>query len=310
VTSLDHPEGTLEFSYLNNRLVSTSGLHNWTFSYDDRGNVTNNGRYNLSFNLAGQLTTANGNDYLYDAENMRVRSITSAGARYDIYDNKGKLIYSETPTGIEKYYYASGTLVAKKTSSGLKYAHTDQLGSTVGFSNAKGAMTEKRHYHPFGRTINGTFDDVGYTSHKFDSNLGLSYMQARYYDPVIGRFYSNDPIGFRDVHSFNRYVYANNNPYKYTDPDGKDAMITFNKNGSLQIDIPTKFSGSGATPSNISAIKNAVSKTWSGTYAINGKDTQVNVAITDIGSGGPVNDITLTDVTAQHPIRILMVTHL
>ena len=45
-------------------------------------------------------------------------------------------------------------------------------------------------------------------------------MQARYYDPVIGRFYSNDPIGFRDVHSFNRYAYANNNPYKYVDPDG------------------------------------------------------------------------------------------
>ncbi|MCG9732325.1 RHS repeat-associated core domain-containing protein [Shewanella sp. Isolate13] len=46
-------------------------------------------------------------------------------------------------------------------------------------------------------------------------------MQARYYDPLIGRFYSNDPIGFRDVHSFNRYAYANNNPYKYTDPTGK-----------------------------------------------------------------------------------------
>ncbi|WP_438864333.1 RHS repeat-associated core domain-containing protein [Neptunicella sp.] len=45
-------------------------------------------------------------------------------------------------------------------------------------------------------------------------------MQARYYDPVIGRFYSNDPIGFRDVHSFNRYAYANNNPYKYIDPTG------------------------------------------------------------------------------------------
>lgn len=49
-------------------------------------------------------------------------------------------------------------------------------------------------------------------------------MQARYYDPVIGRFYSNDPVGFRDIHSFNRYAYANNNPYKYTDPDGENAV--------------------------------------------------------------------------------------
>jgi len=49
-------------------------------------------------------------------------------------------------------------------------------------------------------------------------------MQARYYDPVIGRFYSNDPIGFLDVHSFNRYAYANNNPYKYTDPTGMSSV--------------------------------------------------------------------------------------
>jgi hypothetical protein len=52
-------------------------------------------------------------------------------------------------------------------------------------------------------------------------------MQARYCDSVIGRFYSNNPIGFRDVHSFNRYAYANNNPYKYTDPDGKDPSSPF-----------------------------------------------------------------------------------
>jgi uncharacterized protein RhaS with RHS repeats len=50
-------------------------------------------------------------------------------------------------------------------------------------------------------------------------------MQARYYDPVIGRFYSNDPVGFNNVHNFNRYAYANNNPYKYTDPDGKASYL-------------------------------------------------------------------------------------
>ena len=45
-------------------------------------------------------------------------------------------------------------------------------------------------------------------------------MQARYYDPVIGRFYSNDPIGFHNRHGFNSYAYANNNPYKYIVPTG------------------------------------------------------------------------------------------
>jgi uncharacterized protein RhaS with RHS repeats len=51
------------------------------------------------------------------------------------------------------------------------------------------------------------------------------YMQARYYDPVIGRFYSNDPVGFKNMHNFNRYAYANNNPYKFTDPDGRNASL-------------------------------------------------------------------------------------
>ncbi|WP_052749323.1 RHS repeat-associated core domain-containing protein [Rheinheimera mesophila] len=48
-------------------------------------------------------------------------------------------------------------------------------------------------------------------------------MQQRYYDPVIGRFYSNDPVSFSasDPMLFNRYAYANNNPYKFVDPDGR-----------------------------------------------------------------------------------------
>lgn len=54
-------------------------------------------------------------------------------------------------------------------------------------------------------------------------------MSARYHDPVIGRFYSNDPIGFRDVNSFNRYAYANNNPYLNTDPTG---LAACNSTGS------------------------------------------------------------------------------
>jgi len=56
------------------------------------------------------------------------------------------------------------------------------------------------------------------------------YMQARYYDPVIGRFYSNDPVDAfshlgtpNGIHGFNRYAYANNNPYMYTDPTGKSS---------------------------------------------------------------------------------------
>jgi uncharacterized protein RhaS with RHS repeats len=51
-------------------------------------------------------------------------------------------------------------------------------------------------------------------------------MGARYYDPVIGRFMGVDPVGFQEnnVHSFNRYAYANNNPYKFVDRDGRSPV--------------------------------------------------------------------------------------
>lgn len=57
-------------------------------------------------------------------------------------------------------------------------------------------------------------------------------MQARYYDPVIGRFYSNDPIGALEhmqsgngTQGFNRFAYANNNPFKYIHPNGRKIKL-------------------------------------------------------------------------------------
>ncbi|HJS61845.1 MAG TPA: RHS repeat-associated core domain-containing protein, partial [Pseudolabrys sp.] len=59
--------------------------------------------------------------------------------------------------------------------------------------------------------------------HVQDAQTGLTYMQQRYYDPQIGRFLSMDPVT-ADANTggnFNRYWYANNNPYKFIDPDGR-----------------------------------------------------------------------------------------
>lgn len=111
----------------------------------------------------------------------------------------------------------------------VRYQHTDMLGSVVSESDESGNIISRSQYEPFGKRMGGDKEGIGYTGHLQDKNLGLTYMQARYYDPLIGRFYSNDPIGFRDVHSFNRYAYANNNPYKYVDPDGKAAESFLNR---------------------------------------------------------------------------------
>jgi RHS repeat-associated protein len=59
-----------------------------------------------------------------------------------------------------------------------------------------------------------------------DGATGLTYMKARYYDPVAMRFLSPDPVYVDLVTggNFNRYWYANNNPYTYTDTDGRQAL--------------------------------------------------------------------------------------
>ena len=175
-------------------------------SYDTRGNVINNGKRGFDYNLADQMTASGDYLYSYDGQNRRVKSVDSKGISYSLYSQAGKLMYRETSDGGINYIYFGDKLVAKEGTGVVDSGSSQQ------------------HYKPFGSTIEAEKDDVGYTGHKFDSDLGLSYMQARYYDPVIGRFYSNDPLGFRDVHSFNRYGYANNNPFKYVDPDGKDSF--------------------------------------------------------------------------------------
>lgn len=59
-----------------------------------------------------------------------------------------------------------------------------------------------------------------------DPATSLIYMQQRYYDPAVGRFLSVDPVSVRPLGgNFNRYWYANNDPYRFTDPDGRTAKL-------------------------------------------------------------------------------------
>lgn len=120
------------------------------------------------------------------------------------------------------------------TDEKITYTHFDPLGSTIGESDEQGSFKQRFRYEPFGKLTdyNHNESEPGYTGHVYDQELGLNYMQARYYDPEIGRFYSNDPMYYLGhlsrgnlVHGFGRYTYANNNPYKYTDPDGELAHI-------------------------------------------------------------------------------------
>jgi len=112
----------------------------------------------------------------------------------------------------------------------ITYYHTDSLGSPVAGTDANGALLWKEDYKPYGERIRKQVESEKnnrwYTGHPEDKETGLTYAGARFYDSVTGRFLAIDPVGFNgSIHMFNRYAYANNNPYKYVDPNGESAAI-------------------------------------------------------------------------------------
>jgi RHS repeat-associated protein len=115
----------------------------------------------------------------------------------------------------------------------VTYYHNDALGSPVAATDANGNLLWREVYTPYGERIGrdaaAADNNRWYTGHQ-ETGYGLVYMGARHYDPEIGRFLSVDPVRFQEghAHSFNRYAYAANNPYRYVDPDGRwieDAVL-------------------------------------------------------------------------------------
>lgn len=116
----------------------------------------------------------------------------------------------------------------------IRYVHTDGLGSVVLTTDKDRNIVERNEYEPYGSLLNRPLTDgPGYTGHVMDASTGLTYMQQRYYDQGLGLFLSVDPVTVNSVASnFNRYWYANNNPYKAIDPDGRQTIPTENKIGT------------------------------------------------------------------------------
>ena len=112
----------------------------------------------------------------------------------------------------------------------VTYIHNDALGSPVAATDANGKLLWREDYKPYGERIRKETASKGntlwYTGKPHEEDFGLSYFGARWYSPQMGRFTGIDPAGFSEgnVQSFNRYAYANNNPYRYVDPDGKESV--------------------------------------------------------------------------------------
>lgn len=89
-------------------------------------------------------------------------------------------------------------------------------------------ITDTYDYDAFGNKINSTGSTPNnylYRGEQWDSDLGLYYLRARYYNPLTGRFMSRDPEDGKpiDPKSLHKYLYANGDPVNLKDPTGRDA---------------------------------------------------------------------------------------
>jgi len=205
--------------------VSTAGAN--SYSYDDNGNLTGGAGRTLTYNLenkptsitsGGQTTT-----FVYDGDGGRVKKIV--GATTIRYISK---LYECDNAACSRFIFAGSQRIAVvPNSGGVYYYHADHLGSSSVITDSTGIKVQALTYYPYGavRTnVPGTPVDVPYkyTGKELDSSTGLYFYEARYYDPVLGRFISADTLVPRpnDPQEFNRYTYAGNNPLLYTDPTG------------------------------------------------------------------------------------------
>jgi RHS repeat-associated protein len=100
----------------------------------------------------------------------------------------------------------------------VTYLHTDQLGSVRMITSATGASVGTANFTAYGTgTTTGTTSPFGYAGQYTDTESGLQWMRARYYDPTTAQFLTVDPLA---AATGTRYSYASGNPITMADPTG------------------------------------------------------------------------------------------
>ncbi len=166
--------------------------------------------------------------YKYDALGRRIEQSGGGGWLRFSYDGADVVV--------DRAGYGAQTLVTTEYTNGLGvdeklsqrmssalgsltlYYVADHQGSTRALVNAAGNVVERQQYDAFGNSTGSLLSRYGYTGRERDALTGLYYYRARWYDSQLGRFISEDPIGFAG--GVNWYAYVSNNPVNFIDPLG------------------------------------------------------------------------------------------
>ncbi len=212
-----------------NQIVTRSGV---SYTYDPRGNLTNDGVWQFTYDAANRLTSADksgvNSDYVYNGLGDRVSQTVNGTTTEYVLDLAAPLteMLGEIEPGSETWYLLGLDIIGQQnTATGWGFYHTDALGSVRSVSNSAGASIFSATYDPFGALISSPTGapSVGYAGEVADDTTGFTYLRARYYNPKLGAFQSRDPVVglVGSSVSWNSYPYAWNNPVNMTDPSGR-----------------------------------------------------------------------------------------
>jgi RHS repeat-associated protein len=230
----------------------------YTLTYDNNGNLTKkqlstdtncttdctdyvwDSRNRLTQIKQNQTTSAT---YSYDAENRRIQTnITTNGATNQVsYIYAGSQSVGEVRnqqlshslmTGLQMDEHIARIALNQGATPQVKTYLTDALGSVIATAKADQSLEVGYAFSPYGQTQKvgvenqqpGSENSSQYTGRENDNN-GLYFYRARYYDPVLKRFISEDPIGLRG--GINSHAYVEGNPVTNTDPKGEDITICY-----------------------------------------------------------------------------------
>ena len=215
---------------------------NYAYQYDDNGNLTRKtllatGNFTqYTYDAENRLTKveefAAGNPiafatstYRYDGLGRRIEKVANGQTKRYIYDGEDILLeYNGANVLQARYTHGPGIdepIAVTKGGSTFFY-HQDGLGSVTDLTDATGATAKSYSYDAYGTIVDqtGTMEQpYTYTGREFDSESGLYYYRARYYDSLTGRFLHKDPLGLRSG-EFTLYSYVLGNPANLIDPTG------------------------------------------------------------------------------------------
>ena len=196
-----------------------------TFTYDSENHMT-------SMTANGTVVTM-----VYDAFGNRVaKTVNGVTTQYLVEDDVNPTglpqVVEETVNGAvtRSYTYGLERISEAQPIQGAwtpSFYEYDGAGSVRQLTNAAISVTDTYEYDAFGNAVNrtgATPNNYLYRGEQYDSDLGLYYLRARYYNPATGRFLSVDPLADEGQR---RYEYAAANPVDGMDPNGSEALIEY-----------------------------------------------------------------------------------